>query len=75
MRFDAREAAYLQKQYCERNNLLYFAPHDGYCFFCGKNIYVPIKYPYNDLVTGYSVEYASSHLITGCPHCNRSYCD
>lgn len=26
-------------------------------------------------ITGISGEKAASELITGCPHCNRSYCD
>lgn len=26
-------------------------------------------------VTGISVDKASTELVTGCPHCNRSYCD
>jgi hypothetical protein len=28
-----------------------------------------------DHVYGISLEKASTQLITGCPHCNRSYCD
>ena len=28
-----------------------------------------------DYVTGITVEEASKSLVTGCPHCNRSYCD
>jgi len=28
-----------------------------------------------DRVYGISLERASTELITGCPHCNRSYCD
>ncbi|WP_094603438.1 hypothetical protein SPSIL_014880 [Sporomusa silvacetica DSM 10669] len=28
-----------------------------------------------DFITGISLEKAGSELVTGCPHCNRSYCD
>jgi hypothetical protein len=68
----------------------HFAPSDGVCFRCHKNIYQNIGWRKQDLwtrtqvclddsevnyVTGIPLERASSQLITGCPHCNRSYCD
>ena len=28
-----------------------------------------------DYVTGISPKEASERLVTGCPHCNKSYCD
>lgn len=28
-----------------------------------------------DYITGITVEKAGSELVTGCPHCNKSYCD
>jgi len=28
-----------------------------------------------DYITGITVEKAGKELVTGCPHCNRSYCD
>ena len=28
-----------------------------------------------DFISGIKPEQAASKLITGCPHCNRSYCD
>jgi hypothetical protein len=28
-----------------------------------------------DYITGITVEKAGKELVTGCPHCNKSYCD
>jgi len=53
-----------QKAYTIKEQLPHFAPTDGVCWNCGKQIY-----------TGISLEKASTQLITGCPHCHRSYCD
>lgn len=41
-----------------------FAPHDGICWSCKRQIYTKI-----------SLDRAGKELITGCPHCARSYCD
>ena len=51
-----------QKKYCEDNNLPLFAPSNGVCWKCRKNIYMDEDR--ND-------EADKSH-ITGCPHCNKS---
>ena len=63
-----------------------FAPRTGICWNCRKNIYERRgyiiennnkKYVSDELAknfTGISVEESKS-LVTGCPHCNRSYCD
>ena len=61
---DVRKAIAEQKQYCKEHHDPHFAPQDGFCWSCGKQIYV----------NGYE-DRASSELITGCPHCHRSYCD
>ena len=55
-----------QREYCDAHYLPHFAPQDGYCYSCGRYIYGP---------NGYSLEQASTRLITGCPFCNASYCD
>ena len=60
-----REAIAAQQQYCKEHKAPHFAPDDGFCYSCGKQIYA----------NGRSVKYASENLITGCPHCHRSYCD
>lgn len=67
----AREA---QEKYCIEHKVPHFAPMDGICYKCHRNIYEEIEQPYG-AKTGISVEKASKGLITGCPHCNRSYCD
>lgn len=65
-RHNILEAALAQEKYCDRHGFLQFAPSDGRCWKCSENIY-------ND--KGYSVDLAGSHVITGCPHCNASFCD
>jgi len=50
-----------QKKYAGDWN---FAPDDGICWGCHKQIYERI-----------SIEKASSELITGCPWCNKTYVD
>ena len=78
--YDVAKAAEMQREYCGKNGVM-FAPIDGVCWNCHKNIYRPIKhenkYTEKNVVTytGISVEGASRYLITGCPHCSRSFCD
>lgn len=71
-----------QKEQCEKTGAPHFAPKSGVCWKCRKNIYTPHKQIHlpgtqyeSELTTGISIEKASSQLVTGCPHCNRSYCD
>lgn len=64
-----KEAVEAQRKYCNKNGFPNFAPQDGYCYFCNRIIYA------NRFERGYSIEYAATHLITGCPHCHGSYCD
>ena len=71
--FNSDEARKAQKKLQEEKGYPDFAPSDGRCFKCKKDIYTQIdRGPYK---TGISVEKAGRSLITGCPHCNRSYCD
>lgn len=60
-----------QHAYAEAKNVPEFAPGDGICWGCGRNIYDP------DISGHYDVKYAMTHLITGCPYCNchKTYCD
>lgn len=60
---NVKEAIKAQKNLCAEKHLPNFAG-DGYCSFCGKNVFSEI-----------SVEVAGRMLVTGCPHCNRSFCD
>jgi len=64
--YNIQEAIKVQKEYCEKTGSPHFAPYTGGCYKCRRNIYGE---------GGYSVEYASKGLVTGCPFCNRSYCD
>ena len=72
-KFNVREATIAQYEYCAKKNYPHFAPSGGLCWKCGNNIYTEINH--GTYKTGISVEKASSELITGCPHCHRSYCD
>lgn len=71
--YDIDKARKAQREYCDKNHLPHFAPYDGCCFRCGRNIYSPVKYP--KYTVGITVEEAGSTLITGCPFCSASYVD
>lgn len=51
-----------QRELWERAGLPELAPADGVCFSCHEQIYT------DEHLDGTS-------LVTGCPHCNRSYAD
>lgn len=72
--YNSIKAHKAQKEYCEKNKLPHFAP-TRYCYRCGKDIYEKIQKPNKLYSTGISVESAGNHLITGCPHCNYSFCE
>ena len=44
-----------------------FAPNDGKCYYCDKEICEGDK--------AITVESLGDYIITGCPYCHRSYCD
>ena len=77
--YNIQEAILAQQKYCKETGYPHFAPHNGICYRCNRNIYKEEKhtnqYNGNTYTTGITVEKAASELITGCPHCNRSYCD
>jgi len=75
--YNVAEAIAAQKAYCERTGAPHFAPSDGSCWSCHRQIYAGewVETPYGKYHSGISVEKAGSSLVTGCPHCNRSYCD
>ena len=50
-----------QKELC-KGGFPMFAPDDGICWTCRRQIY-------QDPTTDGSI------LVTGCPFCHRSYCD
>ena len=41
--YDVTKAAEMQREYCGKNGVM-FAPIDGVCWNCHKNIYRPIKH-------------------------------
>ena len=73
--FDPIAAAKAQAQFCEDHELPLFAPDNGWCIACGRNIYEPYTCRRgNETVTyGITVEYAGKKLITGCPFCHTSF--
>lgn len=71
--FNPDQARKAQAEFAKSNNYPHFAPSTGVCWNCKKNIYQQVDR--GTYKTGISVEKASSGLITGCPHCNRTYCD
>lgn len=85
--FNVMKAADAQKEYQKRTGSPDFPPRFGSCWSCRRNIYelyywkreggMNIKGSESDHThkTGISVEEAGERLVTGCPHCNRSYCD
>lgn len=78
--FDVQKSIEAQQKYCEENQAPHFAPKDGRCWSCNQNIYAPGHHVWKGKSdgrdsSGISVEKASRELVTGCPHCFRSYCD
>ena len=71
-KFDVEQSKKAQKEYQDKTGSPDFAPSDGVCWSCKRNIYKEIDR--GSYKSGISVERAQSRLVTGCPHCNRSYC-
>lgn len=72
-RFNVNDAIKAQKEVTDG---VVFAPSDGVCWHCGRNIYEEHAILKGNVVigkTGYSVEEAGRVLITGCPHCHYSF--
>jgi hypothetical protein len=83
--FNVSESMKAQEKLCKEKGYPHFAPSSGVCWKCHKNIYEPVEQkrtlfwqpdkPEETFITGITVEEASNKLVTGCPHCHRSYCD
>lgn len=74
--YNIPEAIKAQDWYCKTKILPRFAPGNGICWSCHQNIYSEKgQTRYEKETHGYSVESAAGQLITGCPFCNRSYCE
>lgn len=70
--FDPKRAAKAQSDYCNKQEVPHFAPHNGICYRCGRNIYMPTNGS-NGVIRGITVDRAGTKLITGCPHCCYSF--
>lgn len=68
--YDPEKAIQAQILFCDEHNLPHFAPEDGFCWCCHRNIYRR-----GELGQGYSVLRAAQVLITSCPYCRRSFCE
>ncbi len=75
--FDVAKACEAQAKLCKEKAFPHFAPTNGVCWGCGRNIYEPqtVTHGERSYSVGSTVESAAKSLITGCPHCHRSYCD
>ena len=76
--FNIAVAADAQARYCVEARSPLFAPGKGTCWNCGKNIYKAHRHVTRDgreYTTGYAVQEAEGRLITGCPHCHKSFVD
>lgn len=72
-KFNVSKATEAQKNLQKEKGLPAFAPRDGICWACRSQIYSEIDH--GKYKTGIDVDKAATELITGCPHCHRSYCD
>lgn len=73
--FNVSDSMGAQERYCKDKEYPHFAPNNGICWKCNQQIYAEGKNRMGNLSEGISVEEAGSELITGCPHCNWSYCE
>lgn len=71
--FDAKASCAAQAKLCKEKGYPDFAPSNGVCYDCRRQIYEQIDH--GEYKTGRSVEYATTTHITGCPHCHHSYCE
>lgn len=71
--YNPTEAIAAQDRYCEEHELPCFAPLDGICPSCGRNIYLPISGSATPCLSGITVSMAATRQITGCPHCRCSF--
>ncbi len=67
MTYDIDKAKEEQFSLCEKAQLPQFAPANGVCYTCHRNIY--------SSPCGYSVEEAATKYITRCPCCSGSFVD
>lgn len=76
--YDMQKATEAQKEYAISKRAPFFPPLSGLCWNCLENIYLPKEVCGKGKVVGYSgitIKRAGEKLITGCPHCNKSFVD
>lgn len=86
-KFNVEESITAQRNLIHEKGYPDFPPGDGICFRCRRQIYSPVwwitengwrrreaKQEKAESVTGVDIEKAKNELITGCPHCNYSFC-
>jgi len=67
-----------QANFCKKMKYPHFAPLNGICSECKNNIYTIVYKKSGGEKTyksGITFWQAANTLITGCPHCHKSYCD
>ena len=75
MEYDVTKSIELQKELCKDG--VQFAPVNGRCYYCWNQIYSAVEhigYMGRKYTTGIPTDRASE-LVTGCPHCGKSFCD
>ena len=72
--YDIQKSCEAQEQYCYEHDVPHFAPVSGLCFHCGRNIYELHQWA-DGHQSGITFEGAQTGHITGCPHCNFSFCE
>ena len=75
--YDIKISLKKQKQFQVEKNCPNFLPQNGRCWKCGKNVFEKYENNYSrrTFFTGIDTKRAGEELFTGCPHCNKSYCD
>ena len=80
--YDTTKAIKAQKRYCDERLVPLFIPSNGWCGYCGRNIFEPYRVRgfdknggHPERIFGITVEEAGNRHITGCPHCGITFGD
>jgi hypothetical protein len=68
-KYDVDKSINNQQSFCIAQGIPNFAPIDGNCYSCKRNIYLL------QVNRGISTIKAASEHITGCPHCFKTFLD
>lgn len=78
MEYNVEKSIQRQREFCEKKGFPHFAPGNGVCWKCHEQIYQAkerLGWGGKTYTTGIGTKRAGEELVTGCPHCNISYCD